>query len=1097
MTTVGRRVAAVIVAVLAVTSIVAMPLLADGTDRTGIDRASAFDVNGEERSGIIDGAPAHTRSLAGAEKIDGERETAKSTDGLEYPKYFENVTTDDLESLTPLEQRVWSMYRIEAIDPIDEKERRDRITALETMNAILSSHVDWLRVERSDVFEQDREVLRNLRTVEDEEIVDEVGVALASADGELAHRAVEDAEYVFDAYGDEIESRGQWTKAVRQIENANRALERGDDRFDPGTGDLQQHRSAIKQYERAWSHAQKSIETVNEQVGPSLSVTADEHIPHEETIGFPISGTISAPSATIEAVDIYVDGTYHETVSVDWSTAPSIPEDFDTTVELDRTEATIEVIAEDGDTGQHVAETVAVSAPGFADETYTITETEQESEVAVSVTGEGILGSDIQVSHVPPETERSFHAGPFVHVRNFSAFDTATIEIPIAEDVDLTDVDPNGGDLAVFKWDPHDDQPWHSIPTEIDATNGTAIAEVDSFSYVSVFWTEEWREVTRRTIELEERHLQPGNGTGGEGGEFEYTLTVTDSNGNVVGSTTVIDDHDLEAYGNHLTFTTIGDTTWDGDHAFVDDIRYGNGTVIEDFGTRDLSDYRVTRDGGGEFRIVNDSMFVSHSALELETGPRSTHLTSNDELVEIGPDTTIKGDIRHETDNSRSFAMRTGFIVGGDSDGSDGIRVRLANPGFRVSQGAYLYTPNNASRIAFTPERGEFYTFRIDVGDGTVDPKLRDSNGDGIPDVIAEMNPRMTVGGPDMVGSPIRLDPLVNDTSGDGRPDGEVIDIAWEVYEDVEGVLHVGAEIVDALYRPDTGEEVTREVIKIGYFLPTEASVEDEDPLTTLTIGDERKDGYVLTAADDDIPGERDRHGWWWIFNSDPIWLPDNLVDKDWYHMKLEPVIVVQYTHDVRTEDLPEKYKIDFTGFNQHVYGGEREFVHDKGYVTEELIVAGPTGLSELFDEAGSSIEESELTIDMTGTSFGEKEVIARSEHEYFYNTDIVERYERVYDEAMTVFQEGMTASASLTTAPTRWTAMRAADSMTERNLIRAIGNAEKIQKVVDGTEDTGYDDMQSDIYEAFDVVEDETVVVGTGPVIAIDLNSRKELVEE
>ena len=38
----------------------------------------------------------------------------------------------------------------------------------------------------------------------------------------------------------------------------------------------------------------------------------------------------------------------------------------------------------------------------------------------------------------------------------------------------------------------------------------------------------------------------------------------------------------------------------------------------------------------------------------------------------------------------------------------------------------------------------------------------------------------------------------------------------------------------------------------------------------------------------------------------------------------------------------------------------------------------------------------------------------------------------------------------------------------------------------MDSEDETGYDDMQSDIYEEFGV--DEELVVGTGPVIAIDL---------
>jgi hypothetical protein len=78
----------------------------------------------------------------------------------------------------------------------------------------------------------------------------------------------------------------------------------------------------------------------------------------------------------------------------------------------------------------------------------------------------------------------------------------------------------------------------------------------------------------------------------------------------------------------------------------------------------------------------------------------------------------VKVDLRHETDNSAVYAMKTMFGVGVDENGQGGVTVRLINPGDERTAGASITTPGGTSRIEFSPDLEEFYTFSIGMQRG-------------------------------------------------------------------------------------------------------------------------------------------------------------------------------------------------------------------------------------------------------------------------------------------------------------------------------------------------------------------------------------------
>lgn len=85
-----------------------------------------------------------------------------------------------------------------------------------------------------------------------------------------------------------------------------------------------------------------------------------------------------------------------------------------------------------------------------------------------------------------------------------------------------------------------------------------------------------------------------------------------------------------------------------------------------------------------------------------------------------------------------------------------------------------------------------------------------------------------------------------------------------------------------------------------------------------------------------------------------------------------------------------------------------------------------------------------------------------------------------------------MLASYSLTVAPTRYAALKSAETMTESAIIRALYSGPSgITKVLDGVTESGDGMYQTMLYEHYDDGED--VVVGPGPMVAMRNEPKRE----
>lgn len=976
-----------------------------------------------------------------------------------FPGYIQNATFSDLERLSSLEQRAWALSQMEDIVTSDQTAYRALTNAFEPVNDSVLAYVDWSRIERSEPFEADRTAVQKLQHVDGSGASDTVRRALVMSDRSLAATAISDAEFVLDEYGTEIETAEKRQQAETHIEDAQRALNRGDDRRSGDNGDTQSYLQAIKQYKQAWKDAQTAIETVDSEVGLSISVSTGQHKPGNETIIYPLSGEITAPSATVESVEIYVDGEHHKTVNVSTARAPGMPERFETELELATTEATVKVVASEGAGGEEVSETITLDAPGFGDEVYDVELTEPESGATITVTGEGIVKSDFVVDHVPADEERSFHAGSFIHVRNFTDFESATVEMPLNEDVD-----PSDGNLSVYKWDQHDEKPWHAVESDVNVENGTAVATVDSFSYFSVFWVDNWNDAVTDTVNLAKHPEYVANESGGSIEPVDLAFVIDES-----GSMSGTRIQDAKASAKRF----VGGLYEDDRSALVS---FSGGTWLRQSLTTDHGAVNASIDGLNAGGGTNTGAGLKKAIDELTTNGES----DTQEIILLADGGTTEGsnpvDIARQADDEGITIHTVGMGTGIDAQELTSIADATGGEFYQVSDSSEL--PEVFDRIEQN---------RI---------SLVDSDEDGIPNVVEDMHLSMIVGSPGMVGVPAGLDPDDPHTATETRVDGNVTEFEWVTYQE-NGDPMITAKMVDASVHPGSGESVRKEFIKIGFFLPTEADAESEDPVSELQLSyNQDESAYAIAADKDDTPSERMRHDWP-IFASDPSWLPEDIVDSDKYHMKLDLTVVAQYTHDVKTEELPDSFEVAFSKSSMYVYDQTKEFEFNDDYTVEELIIAAPepSGNVDLTKAAYSEMGRSEFTIDLTDTTVGREEII-RSEYPYAYDTNIAERYKKVYNNAMDIFQESMISAASFTTGSIPFGKTKAAATMTQKGLITVIDNSNKIFKVVDGREQTGYNDMQSDIYDEFDV-QDDSVVVTTGPVLMVDLSDQDEGLED
>lgn len=124
-------------------------------------------------------------------------------------------------------------------------------------------------------------------------------------------------------------------------------------------------------------------------------------------------------------------------------------------------------------------------------ETFETTATAPETGATVEVRGSGNFSADVRVT-----AKRTFfdgvdaQASPGIRVTNRSAFENATVRLPVNDAVPESEYDS----LAVYTWNGSTNHTWTPLETTVE--NGTARATVEHFSYFTVLDTDEWVNAT-------------------------------------------------------------------------------------------------------------------------------------------------------------------------------------------------------------------------------------------------------------------------------------------------------------------------------------------------------------------------------------------------------------------------------------------------------------------------------------------------------------------------------------------------------------------------------------------------------------------------
>lgn len=132
------------------------------------------------------------------------------------------------------------------------------------------------------------------------------------------------------------------------------------------------------------------------------------------------------------------------------------------------------------------------------EETFDTSRTDEETGVRVSVAGNGDVASSVRIENVTQPAATAFLRGPVVRVRNRTAFDSATVTIPI----ERRSSPAGGGNLSIYTWRPEEDRPWHPLNTTVSPEDGTASTTVTHFSYFTVMDDVRWQAAISDTVDL-------------------------------------------------------------------------------------------------------------------------------------------------------------------------------------------------------------------------------------------------------------------------------------------------------------------------------------------------------------------------------------------------------------------------------------------------------------------------------------------------------------------------------------------------------------------------------------------------------------------
>lgn len=612
------------------------------------------------------------------------------------------------------------------------------------------------------------------------------GIFLASNNS--ARYSIIDANRSLEVFEDDLD-RNERRFVERAIRNARSASDRAESAAErPKSHDQSSLRrnvrakaDAVDHYRSAYHHANRALDRIEREVKPELELSQGRAFENNGTVLVRVRASIQDVRPSAYDTATVTDADRNQLDAIDLRPGPSANRTANGTALIDigsdhenRTITAESTASHDSSRAVeesleiNVSEDDVVPERPDPNEFNEVTIENESSGVTVSAGGQGLWEPDLRVTDETPTNDSAPRAGPVVQIRNRTAVDEASVTIPLSDDVEP------GANVSIYTWDPRTSAGWTPVETEIDHQNGTATAQVDHFSFFSVFFADRWKDFMTERIELEDRHFAgDGNGTNTNTSSSRADLMfVVDESGSMGG-----DPIQFAKLASHRFVAALHDDEQAGL------VGYSGSATLHQSLTTDHDSLNASISNLGAGGGTDTEAGIRRAINELEA---SEHENRSRQIVLLSDGQSNSGS------NPRDAA---------ETAAADGIEINTVGLGSYIDEnelkdvanitGGDFYHVQNAEDLPDTFER---------VAENRTDRRLKDTSGDGIPDAVAEANPRL----PGLFGvltGRIDIDPTLADTSGDGLLDNETIDVQYRILEDGNDTI-LETRVTDAVADP-------------------------------------------------------------------------------------------------------------------------------------------------------------------------------------------------------------------------------------------------------------------------------------------------------
>lgn len=450
----------------------------DGATEVPLSKQEGQQIHGEPDSEITDlgnkSARTHTKHDGSA----GEHAEPRGELEYTYPDYHELFNDSNIHVLPPRPQTEWAAFNIQEMNATHPPESTTRYDAVTLLQRSLDEYMDPVRVQSQSTFGLQHRALRRLERIDDENVSHVSSDAVTMAAEETAGTALHEANQLVRLRGDELESLGE---VENLLADAEYNMEKAEDKLKQrGVPYVTSRANAVKEYGKSWNHTQEAIDIMDEEIRPELEITDASYIPRDDHIEVSLHGEVRDVRAyEYENATVSVNGVEHSEIDLFSSAAVYPTATFSTTLELNELDNFVEVHVSGN--GQNASDSYAFEAGGFADEFFELSYEHEETGVVVDAFGKGLAPQDIQITNTTPEESPPEAIGPQVHVRELGEVENVTVRLPIEDDVDVSN-----RNVTVIYWNPHDNETWHELETEVDEEGNIALGEKNFES--GYFW---------------------------------------------------------------------------------------------------------------------------------------------------------------------------------------------------------------------------------------------------------------------------------------------------------------------------------------------------------------------------------------------------------------------------------------------------------------------------------------------------------------------------------------------------------------------------------------------------------------------------------